>query len=143
GDPYGWGGKDGARDCSQFLHDLFAGFGIPLGRHSSVQATQGTANVDVAGWTEADKLAAIDDAAHDGVVLLYMPGHVMLDVGKDGDRRFAISAIAEYVEPCAGAGETLRRLDRVAVTDLELGRGSSRGAFIERITRIAVFGPQP
>jgi hypothetical protein len=154
GDPYGWGGKDGARDCSQFLLDLFAGFGIPLGRHSSVQAMQGTHNVDVAGMAEADKLAAIDDAAARGVVLLYMPGHVMLDVGRAGDRRFAISAIAEYVVPCAdgpvlphGAGvvlgETLYRLDRVAVTDLELGRGSSRGAFIERITRLAIFGPLP
>jgi hypothetical protein len=143
GDPYGWGGKDGARDCSQFLLDLFAGFGVPLGRHSSVQAMQGTANVDVTGWTEADKLAAIEQAATHGVVLLYMPGHVMLDVGGVGDRRFAISAIAEYVVPCEGGGETLHRLDRVAVTDLELGRGSSRGAFIERITRLAVFGPLP
>jgi len=143
GDSYGWGGKDGARDCSQFLLDVFAGFGIPLGRHSSVQATQGTSNVDVTGWAEADKLAAIEQAALRGVVLLYMPGHVMLDVGRVDDRRFTISAIAEYVVPCADGGETLYRLDRVAVTDLELGRGSSRGAFIERITRLAVFGPLP
>jgi hypothetical protein len=143
GDPYGWGGKDGARDCSQFLLDLFAGFGVPLGRHSSVQAGQGTETIDVAGWSEADKLAAIDAASQRGAVLLYMPGHVMLDVGRAGDRRFSISAIAEYVVPCDGGGETLYRLDRVAVTDLELGRGSSRGAFIERITRIAVFGPVP
>jgi len=126
-----------------FLLDVFAGFGIPLGRHSSVQATQGTSNVDVTGWAEADKLAAIEQAALRGVVLLYMPGHVMLDVGRVDDRRFTISAIAEYVVPCADGGETLYRLDRVAVTDLELGRGSSRGAFIERITRLAVFGPLP
>ncbi len=143
GAPYGWGGKDGARDCSQFLLDLFAGFGVPLGRHSSVQAGQGIETIDVAGWSDADKLAAIDAAAERGVVLLYMPGHVMLDVGRDGERRFAISSIAEYVVPCEGGGETLYRLDRVAVTDLELGRGSARGAFVERITRLAVFGPLP
>lgn len=143
GAPYGWGGKDGARDCSQFLLDLFAGFGVPLGRHSSVQAGQGTETIDVAGWSDADKLAAIDAAAQRGVVVLYMPGHVMLDVGRVGDRRFSISAIAEYLVPCEGGGETLFRLDRVAVTDLELGRGSSRGAFIERITRLGVFSPLP
>jgi len=140
GAPYGWGGRAGARDCSQTLLDVFAGFGIALGRHSSVQATQGVESIDVADMTDADKLGAIGEAAERGVVLLYMPGHVMLDVGADGDRRFAISSIAEYLEPCAGGGETLYRLDRVAVTDLELGRGTSRGAFIERITRIAVFG---
>jgi hypothetical protein len=143
GEPYGWGGKDGARDCSQFLLDLFAGFGVPLARHSSIQARQGTDNVDVEGWSEADKRAAIDDAAARGVVLLYMPGHVMLHVGKIEDRHFAISAIAEYLVPCDRGGETLFRIDRVALTDLELGRGSSRGAFIERITRLAVFGPRP
>ncbi|MBL8941995.1 MAG: SH3 domain-containing protein [Myxococcales bacterium] len=141
GAPYGWGGRGGARDCSQFLRDTFLPFGVELPRHSSVQAQAGFTTIDVAGWSAADKLAAIDRASADGLVLEYMPGHIMLDVGAAQGCRWSISAIAEFLVPCPDGGETVHRLDRVALTDLELGRGSSRGAFIDRITTLAVFGP--
>lgn len=141
GAPYGWGGRGGARDCSQFLRDTFAPFGVELPRHSSVQALAGFTTIDVAGWSAVDKLAAIDRASADGLVLEYMPGHIMLDVGAADGRRWSISAIAEFLVLCPDGGETVHRLDRVALTDLELGRGSSRGAFIDRITTLAVFGP--
>lgn len=143
GAPYGWGGRAGARDCSQLLRDALAPFGVVLARHSSSQAQQGVRSIDVAGLADADKLAAIAEQARTGIVLAYMPGHIMIDLGERDGRRFALSAIAEYLEPCADGGEALWKLGRVAVTDLELGRGTSRGAFIERITRLAVFGPPP
>ena len=138
---YGWGGKDGGRDCSQLLRDALVPFGLSLPRHSSLQVQGGTTTIDVSELSEADKLAAIDRAAKRGIVLLYMPGHIMLDLGAHEGRRFAISAIAEFLVPCPdGSGDTLHRIDRVAVTDLEVGRGSARGAFIERITTLAVIG---
>lgn len=143
GAPYGWGGRAGARDCSQFLRDTFAPFGIELPRHSSVQALAGFTTIDVTGWSAADKLAEIDRASTTGLVLEYMPGHIMLDVGAKAGKRWSISSIAEFLVPCpSGTGDTIHRLDRVALTDLETGRGSARGAFIDRITTLAVFGPQ-
>ncbi len=142
GAPYGWGGRDGGRDCSQWLRDTLVPFGITLPRHSSQQALAGVRTVDVAGLDDAAKLAAIDDAAATGLVLEYLPGHVMLDVGARDGHRFAISSIAEFLVPCdGGGGDTLYRLDRVAVTDLETGRGSARTSLLERITTLAVFGP--
>ncbi|MBC8070571.1 MAG: C40 family peptidase, partial [Deltaproteobacteria bacterium] len=140
GAPYGWGGRGGGRDCSQLLRDVLVPFGVALPRHSSLQALAGTRTIEVDAMTSEQKLAAIAAAAQDGLVLLYMPGHIMLDLGEREGRRWAISAISEYLEPCPTGGDTLRRLDRVAVTDLELGRDSARGAFIERITRLAVIG---
>lgn len=141
GAPYGWGGKDGARDCSQLLRDVLVPFGVSLPRHSSLQAQAGTEMIDVAGMSDADKSAAIDRAAARGLVLMFMPGHIMLELGVKDGRHWAISAIAEFLVPCPeGGGDTLHRIDRVAVTDLELGRGSARGAFIERITTLAVIG---
>ena len=61
----------------------------------------------------------------------------------------AIHSFAEYLVPCAGrpdgapAGEreTLLKVDGVHVSDLELGRGTSRTAFIQRITKITALGP--
>ncbi len=144
GAAYGWGGRGGARDCSQFLRDTLIPFGLELPRHSSAQAESGFTTVEVAGWSAADKLAEIDRASRTGLVLEYMPGHVLLDIGAWDGRRWSISSIAEFLVPCPqGGGDTLYRLDRVAVTDLELGRGTARGAFVDRITKLAVFGSSP
>jgi hypothetical protein len=143
GQPYGWGGRDGHRDCSSYLLDLFALFDVRLARNSTVQAELGTRSVDLSQLDEPAKRAAIREAAKTGVVLLHMPGHIMLYLGEDGGEDFGISALSEYLVPCPGGPDTVYKLDKVAVTTLDLGRGSERRAFIERINRMAVFGPTP
>lgn len=140
GASYGWGGRAGERDCSRLLRDVFVGMGLELARHSGVQAKLGTERIDVAGVDEATKRRIIDEAAARGLLLLYMPGHIMLYVGRDGDRQFAVSSISEYLTPCEGGPDTVHRLDRVVVSDLEVGRGSARRSFIERIDTLVVFG---
>ncbi len=143
GSPYGWGGTGGHRDCSRFLRDLFATFGIELPRHSADQAARGTRVVELDGMPEGQKRTVIDALAEEGVLLLYMPGHIMLHLGREGDRHYAISALSEYLTPCPGGPDTVHRLDRVAVTPLDLGRGTERTAFIERLTRVVMFAPTP
>ncbi len=151
-DPYGWGGNGGGRDCSRFLMDIFGGFGIGLPRHSARQALAGTFSVDVSSVTsERDKLLLLDEAARRGVVLMHFPGHIMLYLGQTEDGTpMAIHSFSEYLEPCEGvtlpsgeAAETLRRVDRIAVSDLSLGAGSSRTSFLERLTRVSVLGKAP
>jgi hypothetical protein len=139
--PYGWGGRDGHRDCSSYLLDLFAQFDVKLPRNSAVQSQLGTMSVDLSELDEDEKTKLIRTAAREGVVLLYMPGHIMLYLGRDGDHDYALSALSEYLTPCPGGPDVVHRLDKVAVTTLELGRGTERRSFIERITRMAVFGP--
>jgi hypothetical protein len=75
------------------------------------------------------------------VVLLYMPGHILLYLGQDHEHDYGISALSEYLVPCPGGPDTMYKLDKVAVTTLELGRGTERRAFIERISKMAIFGP--
>ncbi|MEZ4463953.1 MAG: NlpC/P60 family protein [bacterium] len=150
--PYGWGGVNGGRDCSDYLMDVFGSFGIELPRHSASQAAAGEFSLDLTAIKdEAERLRLIEAAAARGVVLLHFPGHIMLYLGKNAEGRpMAIHAFAEYLEPCDRADparpdspETLLTVDRIQVSDLELGRGTSRTAFIERITKITVFGPGP
>jgi hypothetical protein len=138
--PYGWGGRDGHRDCSSYLLDVFAQFDVKLPRNSAVQAQLGTKSVDLSDMDEASKTAAIRTAARTGVVLLYMPGHIMLYLGRDGPHDYGLSALSEFLTPCPGEADVVHRLDKVAVTTLAVGRGTERRAFIERITRMAVFG---
>ncbi|MBI2896371.1 MAG: C40 family peptidase [Deltaproteobacteria bacterium] len=140
--PYGWGGDRGGRDCSGFLLDVFASFGLQLPRDSARQALAGTGSLPVGPEEgEAERLALLDEAGRRGVVLLHFPGHIMLYLGRAEDGApMAIHSFAEYLEPCAGGGETLRTVDRVTVSDLSLGRGTSRRSFLERITRIVILG---
>ncbi len=140
GETYGWGGMGRGRDCSRLLLDTLALFDVRLGRHSGVQASSGGQVINVAGLDERAKLAAIRAAGRRGVVLLYMPGHIMLYLGEFDGKPFSISAISEYKRPCGADAEQTVRIDRVEVSDLEVGRGTSKTAFIQRISKLAVFG---
>jgi len=69
-----------------------------------------------------------------------MKGHIMLYLGRDGDHLYAFHLFSGYLELCPGGGETMMRANRALVSALELGRGSSRKAFIRRISSLVVLG---
>ncbi len=140
GSPYGWGGVGGTRDCSRLLMDLFGGFGLLLPRNSWMQSRAGVRQKDVSALGDQAKADAIEAAAQDAVVLLYMKGHIMLYVGRDGDHLYAMHLFSGYLRPCPAGGETMMRANRTLVSSLELGRGSSRKAFIERISTLVLLG---
>jgi hypothetical protein len=145
GEPYGWGGLAGGLDCSELVMDVLGTFGIEMPRHSARQAEAGTFSIAIPETaSESDRLRLIDAAARRGIVLLHFPGHTMIWLGRTaGGEPRILHSFAEFLEPCAGGGETLRRVHRVSISDLELGRGTSRRAFIERLTSIAVIGKDP
>jgi len=140
GAPYGWGGVGGTRDCSRFMMDLMGTFGVLLPRNSWMQSRAGVRRVDVSKLDDEAKERAIEQAAQGAVVLLYMKGHIMLYLGRDGDHLYAFHLFSGYLELCPGGGETMMRANRALVSALELGRGSSRKAFIRRISSLVVLG---
>jgi hypothetical protein len=80
GEPYGWGGERGFRDCSAMTRDYFTLFGVWLPRNSGDQANAGPA-VNLTGAESGNKISAI---VKDGVpfaTLIHMPGHIMLYLG--------------------------------------------------------------
>ncbi len=83
GEPYGWGGKLGARDCSALTRDFFAPFGIYLPRNSSQQAKEsGGEYISLAGLSPKERKETIVKYAKPFRSLLYVPGHVMLYLGE-------------------------------------------------------------
>lgn len=145
GKPYGWGGRDGW-DCSRFVLDVLAGFGVDLPRHSAVQRQAGELTVDVTAAVRTPERLGLLDAAHaEGLVLIHFPGHIMLYLGRDdGGRPMVLHAFAEYLERCAAdRGETRRTVDRIRVSDLSLGQGTSRRSFLERMTHLTILGGRP
>lgn len=122
GAPYGWGDRRGAQDCSRFIQEIFGTVGIEMPRDSKDQEKVGVP-------------AGPLDGSGAGITILKLDGHIMLYLGMAGGRPYAIHAIYGYREP-TWRGDRVRVINRVTVSDLSLGEGSSRGSLFERLTTI-------
>ncbi|MBD5648018.1 MAG: peptidase P60 [Desulfovibrio sp.] len=80
GQPYGWGGMLGERDCSALTRDLFTPFGIWLPRNSVAQARRGVV-VPLEGLSAQEKEARVLSDGVPFLSLVGMRGHIMLYVG--------------------------------------------------------------
>jgi hypothetical protein len=144
GTPYGFGGLDGGIDCSRLLLDLFASFGLDLPRFSGWQAKAGSFSYEVGGIDDAAKQSIIDQADASGVVILQLPGHIMLYLGRDAaGEPMAVHALSYYLDPCEKDLDTTMVVGKVQIGSLELGRGTRKTALLERITRVTVIGQAP
>ena len=84
GEPYGWGGMNGFRDCSAMTRDYFSVFGVWLPRNSGDQAKTGT-SIPLKGVKVGDRAKTIVANGIPFATLIHMPGHIMLYVGtRDG-----------------------------------------------------------
>ncbi len=82
GEPYGWGGKMEARDCSSLTKDFFAPFGIFLRRNSQEQSQDGSCVVNIRWMKGKKKKQTILSKAKPFRSLLYVKGHIALYLGK-------------------------------------------------------------
>jgi len=137
--PYGWGGMYGGQDCSRFLQEVFATVGIELPRDSRDQIQVGTRLIEWdAGAPGADKTLVLTDFAVGGITILGMKGHILLYLGTLDGRVYAIHSVWAYREPGPGGDKTFV-LNRVVVSDLELGEGSKRGSLLERLNAARII----
>lgn len=136
--PYGWGGMFGEQDCSRYVQQIFATVGVMLPRNSADQAKAGRiiAEFDQASDEDLKRKSLAKSVA--GISLLYMKGHIMLYLGESGGRPYAIHSTWAYRVPDKDRG-TLFKIGRVAVTDLELGKGSKNGSLLERLKSVRMI----
>jgi hypothetical protein len=136
--PYGWGGMYGEQDCSKFLQEIFATFGIQLPRNSSEQGKVGNLVVDFADKTsDEDKIIQLTKSIP-GITLIKLNGHIMLYLGTIEGRPYAIHATWGYREQSKGEERT-RVLNRVVVSDLTLGEDSKKGSLLRRIESLRMI----
>jgi hypothetical protein len=81
GQPYGWGGLYGNRDCSSTLKDLFVPFGVWLPRNSFHQAHRVGRMIPLEGLSPADKMKKISGEGVPFLTLLWSKGHIALYLG--------------------------------------------------------------
>lgn len=89
GQPYGWGGMYGHRDCSAMVMDLFTALGVALPRNSTQQSKAGR-YLPLDGLDQAAKSERILALAQPWRTLLWMRGHVMLYIGQFQGRPVAL-----------------------------------------------------
>jgi len=78
--PYLWGGGEGARDCSSFIMELFACFGLVFPRNSARQAMIPAYTVDLSSIDDNGKGEAL--ASLPVGALIFSPKHIMINLGE-------------------------------------------------------------
>jgi len=141
GSAYGWGGMFEGRDCSRFILDIFRCAGMLLPRNSGSQSQAGYSFLDLSTLPPSRREEMILAHGVPFATLLYMPGHIMLYIGEHGKRPYAIHSLWAYRENVLFK-DRLRKVSRVAVSDLHLGEGSKKGSYIERLTGMVFLSPR-
>ncbi|HET7842897.1 MAG TPA: SH3 domain-containing protein, partial [Xanthomonadales bacterium] len=135
GERYGWGHDYGTRDCSGFVSEVYRSFGVVIPRNTSDQATSPALDrvAFADGDVEARRKAVKDLDTGD---LVYIPGHVMMVIGKDKGVHYVIHDTTGFNTRNDDGGIERVKLNGVSVTPLETLLGSDGTPYVDRITAI-------
>jgi hypothetical protein len=120
--------------------DLFSTFGILMPRNSKFQARMGI-DIGQAESKAVKEKEKILDQVIPLATILRLPGHIMLYLGKDRGRYYAIHNIWG-IQKAGEFGPVLEKIGRVVVSDLSLGSSGPSGSLLDRVTDIRVIGPK-
>lgn len=136
GERYGWGHAYNGRDCSGFVSEIYRSMGVQLPRNTSDQAVSPVfaRTRFEAGDSRAKRMAAVD--ALDVGDLIYIPGHVMMYVGRiDGMPYVIHDTNGGSVLDARGELHSIR-LNGVSLTPLLPLRFGKDHDYVDRITNI-------
>jgi cell wall-associated NlpC family hydrolase len=141
GTRYGWGGSFRGVDCSSTIMEVYKTFGLLLPRNSGDQAnkTVGQAYALPEG-ASVDERARILEQAKVGAAL-WLPGHIMLYLGKVRGDPFVIHAFGGFRRVKENGEQEVVRQQQVAVTPLSILVADKPGTFLEQVRVIRQFDP--
>lgn len=148
GEPYGWGGLYGNRDCSSMTRDFFAVFGIWLPRHSEDQVKEAGVYIDLAGFSPEQKEKIILEKGVPYLSLLWRKGHVMLYIGQKDGRALIFHNIWGIRTKDLVGREGRKIIGQAVITTLQPGRelsdkDSAAGSLLDNITAMNILAPIP
>jgi hypothetical protein len=117
--------------------DIFATFGILMPRNSKFQARIGISLGQVEGMTIKEKQRVLDRAIPLATTLR-LPGHIMLYLGKDKGKYYAIHNIWG-IQKAGWFGPVTEKIGKVVVSDLSLGKSGPHQSLLHRITDIQII----
>ena len=120
GQPYGWGGLDGKRDCSAATRDVLAPFGLWLPRNSASQAKSGM-YIPLEGMSGEEKEQAILRNGVPYSTLVWMPGHILLYIGQYKGHPVVFHNVWGMRTLEQNGGEGRKVIGKAVVTTLRVG----------------------
>ncbi len=138
---YGWGGMANARDCSEYLKDIFRCFGFTFPRNSRGQLEVPGLTVSFSGKSLSQKEKLLSSFTPGDV--LGFPGHVMMYLGEKGGRHYVISALGSYYPKNFDGKDELSKSSvvdacSVSVNTLDVYRKNGR-TWLENLTHAKEF----
>ncbi|MES2858215.1 MAG: SH3 domain-containing protein [Pseudomonadota bacterium] len=136
GERYGWGHAYNGRDCSGFVAEVYRSMGVEMPRNTSDQAVSPVfaRTRFEPGDTRAKRMAAVD--ALDVGDLVYIPGHVMMFVGRIDGRPYVIHDTNGGSMLGADGEVRSLKLNGVSLTPLLPLRMNREQDYVDRITNI-------
>ena len=142
GERYGWGHDYNGRDCSGFVSDVYSSFGVRLPRNTRDQGVSPALNRIT--FTDADdhmvRLAALRQLQVGDLV--YIPGHVMMVIGRDHGEPYVIHDVSGISFRKPGGEKTRTALNAVSVSPLTPLLFDDTQTFVDRIYSIQRIRPQ-
>ena len=130
GNAYGWGGMMDNEDCTSYLRNVYACFGLDLPRNGNWQWAAHPAGLDLSNTATEEKEAMLDRLPLG--TLLTFPGHQMMYLGKAGGKYYVISSVSSIMSPWQEG--TRQRVRSLCVNTLEIKRASGH-TWIQDLTR--------
>lgn len=142
GERYGWGHDYNGRDCSGFVSEVYRSMGVLMPRNTSDQRRSPAFDrVDLEAATPQQRAAAL--RALQVGDLVYVPGHVMMVIGRERGEPWVIHDV--HGVSVVNAQGTLQRLplNAVSVTPLLPLRADADTPLTDRINAIVRMRPRP
>ena len=141
GESYGWGGLGDGHDCSSFVMDILAVFGIRAPRNADQQERSPGRRVVLQNVPDAaGRYALLATQAEPGATL-HMRNHVLLYLGQANGKHYAIHDLGSYGDISSPRADgTLPRVAvmGVVVSELDLHLRSGK-RFVEALTSAHVW----
>lgn len=136
GERYGWGHSYNGRDCSGFVAEVYRSMGVMMPRNTGDQARSPAFDhtlFDAASTTQQREAAVATLETGD---LIYIPGHVMMMLGRIDGRPYVIHDTNGGTLRAPDGSRRSLGLNGVVVTPLEPMLYNDSDRYIDRITSI-------
>lgn len=136
GERYGWGNDYDARDCSGFISDVYRSLGVELPRNTGDEANSPVLRAQrFDGKSSHDiRMQAIDKLQVGD--LLFIPGHVMMMIGRFDGAPYVIHDTAGTSYRDDGGQLHRLKLNQVVVTPLLPLLSDDGTSYVDRMTAI-------
>lgn len=141
GERYGWGHDYDGRDCSGFVSDVYRSMGVQMPRNTSKQAISPGLTHQAFGDKDGHDARLKAAMALQVGDLVYIPGHVMMVIGKLNGEPYVIHDTGGMSYRDGKGGMRRVKLNEVSVTPLLPLMYDDKHTYVDRMTSIVRVHP--